>query len=155
MVSQWRTNNSHDTVHINCSLFCSSAPLSSVLTNRFGFQLVVMTGGLLIFSGVIATTFTTSVNQIYFTYGLITGTYFPKFTLSFFCFIFPSFQETFGICDNKNGRFCTGMGYCLTFLPSVTILSQYFTRRRALVTAVASTGESVVMSVLAPGEYVL
>lgn len=52
----------------------SSGPLSSVLTNLFGFQIVVMTGGLLIFAGVIATTFTTSVNQIYVTYGLVTGT---------------------------------------------------------------------------------
>lgn len=46
------------------------------------------------------------------------------------------------------------MGYCLTFLPTVTILSQYFTRRRALVTAVASTGESLFMSALAPGECI-
>uniref|UniRef100_H3D5Q1 Monocarboxylate transporter 7 n=1 Tax=Tetraodon nigroviridis TaxID=99883 RepID=H3D5Q1_TETNG len=92
-----------------------NGPLSSVLTNWLGFQLVVMTGGLLIFSGVFATSFTTSVNQIYLTYGLLAG-----------------------------------MGYCLTFLPTVTILSQYFTRRRALVTAVASTGESLFMSALAP-----
>ena len=45
------------------------------------------------------------------------------------------------------------MGYCLTFLPTVTILSQYFNHRRALVTAVASTGESLSMFALAPGEW--
>lgn len=44
-----------------------------------------------------------------------------------------------------------GLGYCLTFLPTVTILSLYFTRRRSLVTAVASTGESLSMFALAPG----
>uniref|UniRef100_A0A672J310 Solute carrier family 16 member 6a n=1 Tax=Salarias fasciatus TaxID=181472 RepID=A0A672J310_SALFA len=42
------------------------------------------------------------------------------------------------------------MGYCLTFLPTVTILSQYFSSRRSLVTAVASTGESLSMFALAP-----
>ncbi|XP_056286104.1 monocarboxylate transporter 7-like [Pseudoliparis swirei] len=92
-----------------------NGPLSAVLTNRFGFQPVVMIGGLLIVSGTIATSFTSSVNQMYLTYGLIAG-----------------------------------LGYCLTFLPTVTILSQYFTRRRALVTAVASTGESLSMFALAP-----
>lgn len=51
----------------------SSGPLSSVLTNRFGFQLVVMTGGLLISTGTIATSFATSINQMYITYGLVTG----------------------------------------------------------------------------------
>lgn len=43
-----------------------------------------------------------------------------------------------------------GMGYCLTFLPTVTILSQYFSSRRSLVTAVASTGESLSIFALAP-----
>lgn len=48
-----------------------------------------------------------------------------------------------------------GLGYCLTFLPTVTILSQYFARRRSLVTALASTGESLSMFALAPGERAL
>ncbi|KAM9336617.1 monocarboxylate transporter 7-like [Symphorus nematophorus] len=92
-----------------------NGPLSSVMTNRFGFQLVVMTGGFLISTGTIATSFTSSINQMYITYGLVAG-----------------------------------LGYCLTFLPTVTILSQYFNRRRALVTAVASTGESLSIFALAP-----
>nr|XP_046233544.1 monocarboxylate transporter 7-like [Scatophagus argus] len=92
-----------------------NAPLSSVLTNRFGFQCVVMVGGLLISSGTIATSFTSSVNQMYITYGLVAG-----------------------------------LGYCLAFLPTVTILSQYFTRRRSLVTAVASTGEPLSLFALTP-----
>ncbi|XP_019938608.2 monocarboxylate transporter 7-like isoform X2 [Paralichthys olivaceus] len=92
-----------------------NGPLSSVMTSRLGFQPVVMIGGLLISSGTIATSFTSSINQIYITYGLVAG-----------------------------------LGYCLTFLPTVTILSQYFSRRRSLVTAVASTGESLSMFALAP-----
>ncbi|XP_076616093.1 monocarboxylate transporter 7-like isoform X2 [Chaetodon auriga] len=92
-----------------------NGPLSSVMTNRFGFQFVVMLGGFLISAGTIATSFTSSINQMYITYGLVAG-----------------------------------LGYCLTFLPTVTILSHYFTRRRSLVTAVASTGESLSMFALAP-----
>ncbi|XP_040885506.1 monocarboxylate transporter 7-like [Toxotes jaculatrix] len=97
-----------------------NAPFSSVMTNRFGFQLVVMTGGLLISVGTISTSFTSSINQMYITYGLIGG-----------------------------------MGYCLAFLPTVTILSQYFTRRRSLVTALASTGESLSIFALARAFYAL
>ncbi|CAB1450677.1 unnamed protein product [Pleuronectes platessa] len=92
-----------------------NGPLSSVLTNRLGFQAVVMIGGLLISVGTIATSFTSSINQMYLTYGLVAG-----------------------------------LGYCLTFLPTVTLLSQYFSRRRSLVIAVASTGESLSMFALAP-----
>ncbi|XP_015255269.1 PREDICTED: monocarboxylate transporter 7 [Cyprinodon variegatus] len=92
-----------------------NGPLSSVMTNRFGFRFVVMIGGLLISTGTIATSFTSSLNQIYITYGLVTG-----------------------------------LGYCLTFLPTVTILAKYFSRRRSLVTALASTGESFAMFALAP-----
>uniref|UniRef100_UPI003AAB24A6 monocarboxylate transporter 7-like n=1 Tax=Centroberyx gerrardi TaxID=166262 RepID=UPI003AAB24A6 len=92
-----------------------TAPLSSVTTNRFGFQPVVMIGGLLIATGTITTGFTTSINQMYITTGVVAG-----------------------------------LGYCLTFLPTVTILSQYFNRRRSLVIAVASTGESFSMFALAP-----
>ncbi|XP_054463279.1 solute carrier family 16 member 6b isoform X2 [Anoplopoma fimbria] len=43
-----------------------------------------------------------------------------------------------------------GLGYCLTFLPTVTILAQYFSRRRALVTSVASSGESFALFAFAP-----
>lgn len=45
-----------------------------------------------------------------------------------------------------------GLGYCLTFLPTVTILSQYFSKRRSVVTAMASTGESFAIFAFAPGE---
>lgn len=44
----------------------------------------------------------------------------------------------------------TGLGYCLTFLPTVTILAQYFSRRRALVTSIASSGESFAIFAFAP-----
>ncbi|KAG8009069.1 Monocarboxylate transporter 7 [Nibea albiflora] len=108
-----------------------NGPLSSVLTNRFGFQLVVMVGGLLISSGTIATSFTSSINQIYITYGIVAAA----------CLEELEFKDLFR---------CAGLGYCLTFLPTVTILSHYFNRRRSLVTAVASTGESLSMFALAP-----
>ncbi|XP_078140736.1 solute carrier family 16 member 6b [Centroberyx gerrardi] len=92
-----------------------TAPLSTVLSNQFGYRPVVMTGGFLISLGTISSAFTNSINEMYITIGIVSG-----------------------------------LGYCLTFLPTVTILAQYFSRRRALVTSVASSGESFAMFAFAP-----
>ncbi|XP_039356387.1 monocarboxylate transporter 7 isoform X2 [Mauremys reevesii] len=92
-----------------------TAPLSTVLSNRFGHGLVVMVGGILISTGMVAASFARTVVEMYITIGLISG-----------------------------------LGYCLSFLPTVTILSQYFDKRRSLVTAVASTGECFAVFSFAP-----
>ncbi|XP_078081725.1 monocarboxylate transporter 7-like isoform X2 [Mustelus asterias] len=44
----------------------------------------------------------------------------------------------------------SGVGFCLSFLPTVTILSQYFDKYRSLVIAVASTGECFAVFSFAP-----
>lgn len=49
----------------------------------------------------------------------------------------------------------TGLGYSLAFLPTVTLLAQYFSRRRALVTSLASSGESFAMFAFGPALTVL
>ncbi|XP_041829521.1 monocarboxylate transporter 7-like [Melanotaenia boesemani] len=117
LMNEFEESNSRVSWIVSICIFVMTfnGPLSSMMTNQFGFQVVVMIGGLLISTGTIATSFCSSINQIYITYGLVAG-----------------------------------MGYCLTFLPTVTILSQYFNRRRSLVIAVASTGESLSMFALAP-----
>ncbi|KAM6966865.1 solute carrier family 16 member 6b isoform 1-T2 [Tautogolabrus adspersus] len=96
-------------------IFTFTAPLSTILSNRFGYRPVVMVGGFLMSLGTITSAFTDSINKMYITLGIVTG-----------------------------------LGYCLSFLPTVTILAQYFSRRRALVTSIASSGESVAIFAFAP-----
>ncbi|KAM9424437.1 monocarboxylate transporter 7-like [Pholidichthys leucotaenia] len=117
LMDEFNETNSQVSWIVSISVFVMTfnGPFSSMLTNRFGFQSVVMMGGFLLSAGVIATSFTTSINQMYITYGLVAGA-----------------------------------GYCLTFLPTVTILSQYFNHRRALVISVASIGEPLSIFSLAP-----
>ncbi|XP_051770040.1 monocarboxylate transporter 7 isoform X4 [Ctenopharyngodon idella] len=117
LMSDFEESNSRVSWIISICVFVMTftAPLSSVLSNRFGFQPVVMFGGFLISLGTISTAFTSSINQMYLSIGIVTG-----------------------------------LGYCLTFLPTVTILSQYFSRRRSVVTAMASTGESFAIFAFAP-----
>ncbi|KAM4664011.1 monocarboxylate transporter 7 [Discoglossus pictus] len=92
-----------------------TAPLSTILSNRFGHRPVVMIGGFFVSLGMILASFAQSVVELYITIGVVSG-----------------------------------LGYCLTFLPTVTILSQYFDKRRSLVTAVASTGECFAVFAFAP-----
>ncbi|KAM9345664.1 solute carrier family 16 member 6b [Symphorus nematophorus] len=96
-------------------VFTFTAPLSTLLSNRFGYRPVVMVGGFLISLGTVSSAFANSINEMYITIGIVSG-----------------------------------LGYCLTFLPTVTILAQYFSRRRALVTSVASSGESFAIFAFAP-----
>ncbi|XP_061081385.1 monocarboxylate transporter 6 isoform X1 [Conger conger] len=42
----------------------------------------------------------------------------------------------------------TGLGFCLSFQPAVTILGQYFVRRRAFANAMSSTGTAIGLSTL-------
>uniref|UniRef100_A0A0E9WRB2 Major facilitator superfamily (MFS) profile domain-containing protein n=1 Tax=Anguilla anguilla TaxID=7936 RepID=A0A0E9WRB2_ANGAN len=51
-----------------------TAPLSTVLSNRFGYQPVVMLGGFLMSLGTITSAFTNSANEMYITIGIIAGT---------------------------------------------------------------------------------
>ncbi|XP_017508103.3 monocarboxylate transporter 7 [Manis javanica] len=92
-----------------------TAPLSTVLSTRFGHRVVVMAGGLLVSTGMVVASFSQEVYQMYISIGIISG-----------------------------------FGYCLSFLPTVTILSQYFDKRRSVVTAVASTGECFAVFAFAP-----
>ncbi|XP_006833668.1 PREDICTED: monocarboxylate transporter 7 [Chrysochloris asiatica] len=92
-----------------------TAPLTTVLSNRFGHRLVVVIGGLLVTTGMVTASFSQAVYHMYITVGVISG-----------------------------------LGYCFSFLPALTILSQYFDRRRSVVTAVASTGECFAVFGFAP-----
>lgn len=92
-----------------------TAPLSTVLSNRYSHRVVVMIGGFLISTGMVAGSFSRTVVEMYISIGIVSG-----------------------------------LGYCLAFLPTVTILSQYFDKKRSLVTAVASTGECFAVFSFAP-----
>ncbi|XP_008047433.1 monocarboxylate transporter 7 [Carlito syrichta] len=92
-----------------------TAPLATVLSNRFGHRPVVMAGGLLVSAGMVAASFSREVSHMYVAIGLVSG-----------------------------------LGYCFSFLPTVTILSQYFSKRRSMVTAAASTGECFAVFAFAP-----
>ncbi|XP_008413446.1 solute carrier family 16 member 6b [Poecilia reticulata] len=102
-------------ISISAFIFAFTAPVASLLSNRFGYRPSVMMGGFLMSLGMISSAFTSSIYQMYVTIGIISG-----------------------------------FGFCLSFLPTVTILAQYFSRRRALVTSIASSGESFAIFAFAP-----
>ncbi|XP_028674972.1 solute carrier family 16 member 6b [Erpetoichthys calabaricus] len=122
LMTQLNESNSRVSWTLSICVFVMTftAPLSTILSNRFGHRPVVMLGGVLISLGTILSAFANSIVQMYLTLGIISG-----------------------------------LGYCLSFLPTVTILSQYFKKRRSLVTAVASTGECFSVFAFAPASTAL
>lgn len=50
-----------------------TAPLSTVLSNRFGYRPVVMLGGFLISLGTISSAFVSSINEMYVTIGIVSA----------------------------------------------------------------------------------
>ncbi|XP_006912339.1 monocarboxylate transporter 7 isoform X1 [Pteropus alecto] len=117
LMDSFDESNSRISWIISICVFISTftAPLSTVLSNRFGHRLVVMAGGLLVTTGMVVASFAREVYHMYIAIGIISGS-----------------------------------GYCFSFLPTVTILSQYFDKRRSVVTAVASTGECFAIFAFAP-----
>ncbi|XP_035510113.1 monocarboxylate transporter 7-like isoform X2 [Morone saxatilis] len=54
-------------------IFTFTAPLSTMLTNRFGYRPVVVMGGFLISLGTITSAFTNSINEMYITIGIVSA----------------------------------------------------------------------------------
>uniref|UniRef100_A0A1A8DJM9 Monocarboxylate transporter 7 n=1 Tax=Nothobranchius kadleci TaxID=1051664 RepID=A0A1A8DJM9_NOTKA len=130
LMEEFKESNSRVSwvISISVFIFAFTAPLASMLSNRFGYRPVVMMGGFLISLGMVTSAFTSSLNEMYITLGM---------------------PEPVAVTSPLSSVF-TGLGFCLSFIPTVTILAQYFSRRRALVTSIASSGESFAMFAFAP-----
>lgn len=63
---------------VTCPFPSTAAPLATLLSNRFGHRPVVMMGGFLISLGTTTSAFTNSINDMYITIGIISGTYKKK-----------------------------------------------------------------------------
>ncbi|KAL4648592.1 monocarboxylate transporter 6-like [Arapaima gigas] len=91
----------------------AGGPFCSVLVEHYGCRVTVMLGGVLSGLGMVASSFTNTIGELYITAGIITG-----------------------------------LGFCFSFQPAVTILGHYFVRQRAFVNAVSSTGTAIGLSTL-------
>lgn len=58
-----------------------TAPLSTVLSNRFGHRFVVMAGGVLVSTGMVTASFARTVADMYVTIGLVSGELSPSQSL--------------------------------------------------------------------------
>ncbi|XP_007572968.1 monocarboxylate transporter 6 [Poecilia formosa] len=93
---------------IMTSALHAGGPFCSVLVGKLGCRPTVMLGGVLSGVGMVASSFTNSIAELYITAGVITG-----------------------------------LGFCFSFQPAVTILGHYFVRRRAFANAMSSTGTAL------------
>lgn len=56
----------------------SAAPLSTVLSSRFGHRPVVMLGGLLVSAGMVTAAFSQKVHHMYIAIGVVSGEHLPR-----------------------------------------------------------------------------
>ncbi|XP_053495985.1 monocarboxylate transporter 6 [Ictalurus furcatus] len=91
----------------------AGGPLCSIFVEHFGCRATVMMGGVLSGLGMVASSFTHSIIELYITAGVITG-----------------------------------LGFCFSFQPAVTILGHYFVRRRAFANGMSSTGTALGLCLL-------
>ncbi|XP_059215652.1 monocarboxylate transporter 12-B-like [Centropristis striata] len=96
------------------------APLGGFLTNRFSCRFTVILGGLLSASGLVLSSFATSLEYLYISLGILTG-----------------------------------LGYALTYTPSIAMVGRYFNERKALAYGIAMSGIGIGTFIMAPAVQLL
>ncbi|KAJ0067022.1 hypothetical protein NL108_006264 [Boleophthalmus pectinirostris] len=107
----------HSTID-GITMFC--APLGGFLGNHFSCRSIVMAGGLLSFTGMVLSSFATSLPYLYITMG-----------------------------------FVTGLGFALSYTPSVAMVGNYFHERKALAYGIGLSGSGIGTFILAPAVQLL
>lgn len=100
------------------TMFC--APLGGFLGNHFSCRSIVMVGGLLSFTGMVISSFATSLPYLYVSMGIVTG-----------------------------------LGFALSYTPSVAMVGNYFHERKALAYGIGLSGSGIGTFVLAPAVQML
>lgn len=100
------------------TMFC--APLGGFLGNHFSCRSIVMVGGLLSFTGMVLSSFATSLMFLYVSLGLVTG-----------------------------------LGFALSYTPSVAMVGNYFHERKALAYGIGLSGSGIGTFILAPAVQLL
>nr|XP_040049339.1 monocarboxylate transporter 1-like [Gasterosteus aculeatus aculeatus]XP_040049341.1 monocarboxylate transporter 1-like [Gasterosteus aculeatus aculeatus] len=100
---------------IMLAVMYAGGPISSILVNKFGSRPIILVGGCLAGSGLVAASFCNTVGQLYFFIGVVGG---------------------LGLAFNLN--------------PALTMIGQYFYKRRPIANGIAMAGSPVFLSTLAP-----
>lgn len=100
------------------TMFC--APLGGFLGNHFSCRSIVMAGGLLSFTGMVISSFATSLPYLYVSMGIVTG-----------------------------------LGFALSYTPSVAMVGNYFHKRKALAYGIGLSGSGIGTFILAPAVQML
>ncbi|KAM6956238.1 LOW QUALITY PROTEIN: monocarboxylate transporter 12-B-like [Aplochiton taeniatus] len=112
------------------------APLGSFIGNRLSCRTTVILGGLLSSSGMVLSSFATSLEFLYCTLGVLTVT------------------DT----HCKSGSVLSlipGLGFALSYTPAVAMVGTYFSERKALAYGIAMSGSGIGTFVLAPAVQLL
>ncbi|XP_072031857.1 monocarboxylate transporter 9-like [Amphiura filiformis] len=129
------------------------APYASAACRRYGHRRVIITGGATASIAIMGSSFATSINQLYYTYGLLTG-------FGYGCCLIPSFlitQEYFkkrmGIAMGI-GMAGGGLGMCVMALLTQQLLNNYGWRGSLLILGAINANLCVAGALMRPVSHV-
>nr|KAG5708263.1 hypothetical protein BaRGS_021197 [Batillaria attramentaria] len=137
---------------IYISLMALGAPLASVVISRFGCRVCCVVGGVLCFTGFTASAFVTSIEQLFFTYGLLAGlglsfTYSPtNITMGFY------FHKYLGLASGIAGG-CGAVGILSGSLIVQTLIEEFSISGAFLLTGALSLHHSLFAMFYRPTRY--
>jgi MFS family permease len=126
-------------------MFCIG-PVASALSNRFGFRVVVITGSLFGFVGLLTSAFAQSVENLFFTLGLLFG-----FAI---CLVFTPIIVNISFYFDKKRALATGIAICgsgagtFVFAPVVNWLLKTYALRGTFLILVSVRSYHVICTFL-------
>lgn len=126
-------------------MFCIG-PVASALSNRFGFRVVVITGSLFGFVGLLTSAFAQSVENLFFTLGLLFG-----FAI---CLVFTPIIVNVSFYFDKKRALATGIAICgsgagtFVFAPVVNWLLKTYALRGTFLILVSVRSYHVICTFL-------
>lgn len=118
-------------------VYLSAGPVVSALANKYGCRAVCIAGSIISCVAFILSTFSTSVNMLMLTYGVLGG--------KSIYIIYFLYSITHTVCF-----FGLGFGFGLIYLPAVVAVGYYFETKRSLATGIAVCGSGFGTFTFAP-----
>uniref|UniRef100_F6Z4S0 Monocarboxylate transporter 1 n=1 Tax=Equus caballus TaxID=9796 RepID=F6Z4S0_HORSE len=119
---------------IMLAVMYGGGPISSILVNKYGSRPIMILGGCLSGSGLIAASFCNTVQELYLCIGVIGGS--------------RLLSEQERVLNRKQEL--SGLGLAFNLNPALTMIGKYFYKRRPLANGLAMAGSPVFLSTLAP-----
>ena len=118
-----------------------AGPIVADLVHKFGCRAIIISGSVVSATGLLLSGMAPNIATLTVTAGFMTGTEQMNYKTA---------VNVFNDINKTLSKYPLGFGLCLTWLPSVTAIADYFDKKRATATGIAASGTGFGMFILAP-----